>query len=158
MAELAAVASPFLPELTPRELQDGGALDELVLEEALVEHHGRDAITTHRVRVQESELRGLAVSEGAVSEFLLRDARLKGCDLSNIRARGGAIRRAELTDSRLVGFGISEGTVEDVRVLGGTMMLSSFAHCTLCRVAFENVNLREASFLEARLTSVRFDG
>jgi len=45
-----------------------------------------------------------------------------------------------------------------VRVLGGTMMLCSFAHSALRRVSFENVNLQEASFLETQLTSVSFDG
>jgi uncharacterized protein YjbI with pentapeptide repeats len=38
------------------------------------------------------------------------------------------------------------------------MMLSSFAHSSLRRVAFENVNLSEASFLETQLESVHFDG
>jgi uncharacterized protein YjbI with pentapeptide repeats len=94
----------------------------------------------------------------AATEFLLGDARLLSCDLSNIRARRGAIRRVELTDSRLVGFSLSEGKVEDLRVVGGTMMLSSFAHSSLRRVAFENVNLSEASFLETQLESVHFDG
>ena len=38
------------------------------------------------------------------------------------------------------------------------MMLSSFAHCALRRVTFEDVNLCEASFLETQLTSVSFTG
>jgi len=50
------------------------------------------------------------------------------------------------------------GKVDDLRVVGGTMMLCSFAHSALRRVAFEDVNLREASFLETRLTSVSFSG
>jgi uncharacterized protein YjbI with pentapeptide repeats len=152
------VAAPLISQLDPCELPDGGELDELVLSEALVERHGLDALTTRRIRVQESELRGLTLGEGAATEFLLGDARLLSCDLSNIRARRGAIRRVELTDSRLVGFSLSEGKVEDLRVLGGTMMLSSFAHSSLRRVAFENVNLSEASFLETQLESVHFDG
>jgi uncharacterized protein YjbI with pentapeptide repeats len=65
---------------------------------------------------------------------------------------------SRLTDSRLVGFSLGEGKVDDLRVVGGTMMLCSFAHSALRRVAFENVNLREASFLETRLTSVSFSG
>lgn len=152
------LAAPLISQLDPCELPDGGELDELVLSEALVERHGRQALRTRRARVQESELRGVTLGEGAVAELSLSDARLLGCDLSNIRARRGAIRRVELIDSRLVGFSLNEGRVEDLRVAGGTMMLSSFAHSTLRRVAFENVNLREASFLETQLTSVCFDG
>jgi len=152
------VAAPILPELDRLELPNGGALDELVLSEALVEHHGSDAITTRRIRVQESELRGLSLGEGAATELVLRDACLRDCDLSNIRVRRGEIRRAEIVSSRLVGFGLSEGKIEDLRVLGGTMMLSSLAHSSLRHVVFENVNLHEASFLETRLTSVSFEG
>lgn len=150
------VAAPVISQLDPCELPDGGELEELVLSEALVERHGRDALTTRRIRVEESELRGVRLGEGVATELLLSDARLRGCDLSNVRARSGAIRRVELTDSRLVGFSVGEGRVEDLRVVGGTMMLASFAHCKLRRVAFENVNLREASFLETQLTSVSF--
>lgn len=157
MAE-SIVAPPLISQLDPCELPDGGELDELVLSEALVERHGRDALSTHRVRVQESELRGLTLGEGTVTQLVLSDARLLGCDLSNIRARSGAIRRVELSDSRLVGFSLGEGRVEDLRVAGGTMMLCSFAHSALRRVTFERVNLREASFLETQLASVSFDG
>jgi uncharacterized protein YjbI with pentapeptide repeats len=152
------LAAPRISQLEPCELLDGGELDELVLSEALVERHGRDALTTRRIHVQESELRGLTLGEGVVTELRLSDVRLNGCDLSNVRARRGAIRRVVLADSRLVGFSLSEGKVDDLRVVGGTMMLCSFAHSTLRRVAFEDVNLREASFLETQLTSVSFTG
>lgn|GEM_PF-3038929 len=152
------LAAPLIAHLEPCELPDGGELDELALSEALVERHGRDALTARRIHVRESELRGLTLGEGVATELLLSDARLNGCDLSNIRARRGAIRRVELNDCRLVGFSLSEGRVDDLRVVGGTMMLCSFAHSTLRRVEFENVNLREASFLETQLTSVSFTG
>jgi uncharacterized protein YjbI with pentapeptide repeats len=151
-------AAPLISQLEPCEPPDGGELDELVLSEALVERHGRDALTARRIHVQESELRGVTLGEGVATDLLLSDARLNGCDLSNVRARRGSIRRVEVADSRLVGFSLSEGKVEDVRVAGGTMMLCSFAHSHLRRVAFENVNLREASFLETQLTSVSFTG
>lgn len=152
------LAAPLISQLEPCELPDGGELDELALSEALVERRGRDPLTTCRIHVQESELRGVTLGEGAATEFLLSDARLNGCDLSNVRARRGAIRRVEVADSRLVGFSFSEGKVEDLRVVGGTMMLGSFAHSALRRVEFEDVNLREASFLETQLTSVSFTG
>ena len=158
VAKSVAVTAPALPELEECELPDGDELEELELIEAIVERHGRDALRAPRIHVQESELRGVTLGEGVVHELLLRDARLKSCDLSNIRVRHGDIRRAEIEESRLVGFSISEGRIEDLRVTGGTLMLASLAHSKLVRVVFEKVNLREASFLEARLTSVCFDG
>jgi uncharacterized protein YjbI with pentapeptide repeats len=153
-------AEPLLPgQLEPRELPYGEQAEgELTLAGALVERHGRDAIVADRLRVDESELRGLTLGEGVVRELALGDTRLLGCDLSNVRARGATMRRVELIDSRLVGFAMSEGRIEDARVVGGTMMLGSLAHSRLERVVFENVNLREASFMEARLESVVFDG
>jgi uncharacterized protein YjbI with pentapeptide repeats len=157
MAEPVAVNAPTLPELDPLELPDGGELQELELVEVIVERNGRDPLTALRVRVQESELRGLTLGEGVVTELVLRDARLKGCDLSNLRVRSADIRRAEIAESRLVGFSVDGARIEDLRVLGGTLMLASLAHSTLRRVVFENVNLREASFLGTRLTSVCFE-
>lgn len=146
-----------MPELEPCELTDAGGLAAIELSGALLERHGGEPIAPRRMRVEESELHGLAIGEGMLAELVLRDARLIGCDLSNVRAGHGELRRTELVDSRLVGFAIDEGRVEDLRVLGATMMLSSFAHLTLRRVAFERVNLREASFLEAELTAVSFE-
>jgi uncharacterized protein YjbI with pentapeptide repeats len=158
MPQPVAVAAPDLPGLDRRELPDGGELDELVLSEQLVEHRGRGEIVTRRIQVEESELHGLALGGRAVTEFLIRDARMEDCDLSNLSARGGEIRRIEVDNSRLVGFGISEGAIEDLRVVGGTMMLASIAHSTIRRARFEGVNLREASFVGTRLNSVTFDG
>ncbi len=159
MANPVPVAAPELPEeLEPYELPDGGELDELVVFEALVEHHERGPIATRDIRVRESELRGVGLAGGSVTELLLRDARLADCDISNVTARRGEIRRAEIVNSRLVGFGISEGEIEDLRVTGGTMMLASFTQSALHRVVFQNVNLREASFLDARLSQVTFEG
>src|ERR1700689_263688 len=106
MAEPVAVTAPALPELEELELPDGGDLDELELVEVLVERHGRDALASARVRVEESELRGLTLREGIATELVLRDARLSGCDLSNLRVRSADIRRVEIEESRLVGFGI----------------------------------------------------
>ncbi len=89
MAQSVSVAAPILSELDPLELPDGGELDELVLSEALVERHGSDAITTRRVRVQESELHGLTLGEGVATEFVLRDAR---CDLAGADFRGARLK------------------------------------------------------------------
>ena len=85
MAESVPVAAPILSELDPRELPDGGELDELVISEALVEHHGRDAITTRRIRVQESELHGLT----SVS--------FEGCDLTGADFRGARLKECTIS-------------------------------------------------------------
>ena len=149
-------APPELPELLARELPGDGDPDELVVCEALVEHC-EDALTPRRVRVEESALHGVTIGAGTLTELVLRDARLTGCGLSNVIARRGEIRRAELTNARLVGFALGDGAIEDLRVTGGTMMLASLAQTTLRRVVFSDVNLREASFANARLVAVSFE-
>lgn len=156
MAAPAPPAPPELPELLARELPGDGDPDELVVCEALVEHSG-GALTPRSVRVEESALHGVTIGAGTLTELVLRDARLTGCDLSNVIARRGEIRRAELTNARLVGFALGEGAIEDLRVTGGTMMLASLAQTTLRRVVFSDVNLREASFANARLVAVSFE-
>jgi uncharacterized protein YjbI with pentapeptide repeats len=158
MTQPVAITAPDLAQLDPYELPEAGELDELALFEARVDHRAHAPLATRRIRVEQSEVLGLPLEAQGAVELLLRDASLKGCDLSNIRARGGAVRRVRLEDSRLVGFDISEGALEDLHVAGGTMMLAGFARTQLQRVAFENVNLREASFMHARLSSVSFDG
>src|SRR4051794_25305645 len=140
---------PELPQLRAHELAGDGETDELVLSEMHVEHAG-GVLAPHRVRIEESTLQGLTIAAGTVTELVLRDARLQDCDLSNVSVRHGELRRAELVSARLVGFALGDGTVEDLRVTGGTMMLASLAQTTLRRVAFTDVNLREASFAHAR--------
>jgi uncharacterized protein YjbI with pentapeptide repeats len=149
------VAAPQLPELESIELPDAGELGGLDLADALVEAAG--ATTATRIHVQESEVHGLSLPEGTATEFFLRDARLVELDATNGSARGAELRRVELANPRLVGFGITEGEIDDLRVSGGTMMLGSIAGSAIRHAVFEGVNLREASFADTRLTDVAFE-
>lgn len=148
--------APASDELEPAELPGGGEVREIDLAEALVDHAGREAVTTTRVAIEESELRAVALGEGTVNDFLIRDTRLRGCDLSNVAARRGEIRRVASVESKLIGFALIEGELGDARFEGGSAMLSSFAHAKLRRVEFHGVNLREAVFVSAELDSVLF--
>jgi uncharacterized protein YjbI with pentapeptide repeats len=156
MAAPVPPAPPELPDLHRRRLPAEPDAGELVLTEALVED-GAEAVAARSVRVEESALHGVTIQAGTLTELVLRDARLTGCDLSNVAVRHGEVRRAELTNCRLVGFAMGDGAIEDLSVTGGTLMLASLAQTTLRRVAFKDVNLREASFAHARLISVSFE-
>jgi uncharacterized protein YjbI with pentapeptide repeats len=160
MAQPVPPAPPELPDLhayePPPESRDR-VHPELVLAEVHVEQIAA-ALVAHRIRIVESDLRGVTLGAGDPAELVLRDARLADCDLSNVHPRNSELRRVELTNSRLVGVAFAEADLEDVRVTGGTLMLASFAQSTLRRVAFEDVNLRETSFAGARMLSVAFDG
>jgi uncharacterized protein YjbI with pentapeptide repeats len=156
MAGAVIVDPPDLPELERRQLPASGDIGDLQLEGALVERSGAEPLSVNRVRIAESELCGVTLEAGQAPGLRLTDALLRECDLSNLDARGGSIRRTEVRRSRMVGFNVSEGTLEDLRVVDTSLALASFAFARLRNVVFERVNLAEASFMQARLQAVEF--
>jgi uncharacterized protein YjbI with pentapeptide repeats len=154
VTELSALQAPDLPEL--EELSLSAAAAAIAdLAGALVAGDG-GSVHAERVRVQESELRGVVLAPGTVPGLMLADVILHGCGMSNVDGREGRLSRVEVHRSQLVGFGMTRGEVRDVRVVDSSLQLASFASATLRHVVFEHVNLVEASFMHARLESVAF--
>ena len=151
-----AVDSPDLPELELRRLDKAVQGGQLVLDGALVEHHGVEPVRADRIVLTESELRGVAIDADHVPGLRLSDVVLHACDFSNVDGREGSLRRVEIDGSRLVGFGLTGGTVQDLRVVDSSLALASLAFSKLRDVVFERVDLAEASFMEAELESVTF--
>lgn len=149
---------PRLPsELLEQPLPQPGELELVELDGLRIEDEG-GTVGVSSVEILESELTGVTFDAERVRQLTVRDSVLRTCDVSNVQARKGSVRRVELRQSRLVGFALTEADVQDVRVVGGTMMLGTFGHSRLERVVFEEVNLRDASFAEARLDAVSFVG
>ena len=147
---------PDFDEPDATTLPAGDAVDELALSGALVSAAGRAPLLVARLRVEESELRGVALAPGELSALALRDVILRDCDLSNLHCRQGSMRRVEIRASRLLGFALTEASLQDLGVLDSAVAYASFARSKLQRVVFERANLRDASFMEARLQSVSF--
>ncbi len=145
--------APDLPELEPCEIEPEQDLD---LSGALVERAGADPIRPERIRIRESELRGVAIASERAMRFELVDVILSDCALANVDARRGFLRRVEIERSRLVGFGLSEGEMSDVLISDCSLELAVLAGATLSSVRFEGVNLTDASFMDARLERVEF--
>ncbi len=156
MAAMLIVDPPDLPALEPRQLAASGEVGELALAGALVARAGLEPLRASHVQITESELRGVTLDARGVPGLSLTDVVLRDCDLSNVDGRGGLIRRVECRESRLVGFGLSEGKIQDLRVVDCSLMLASFAFAGLRSAVFEGVNLTEASFMQARLEAVQF--
>jgi uncharacterized protein YjbI with pentapeptide repeats len=155
VSEIAALQSPDLPELAAVEVAAGAG--ELDLSGALLARDGsHDALAARRVRVRESELRGLVLEAGTAAGLMLIDVLLDGCGLSNVDGREGLMTRVEMRHSQLVGFGFTRGEARDLRVLDSSLQLASFTSATLHNVVFQRVNLAEASFMDARLEAVAF--
>jgi uncharacterized protein YjbI with pentapeptide repeats len=147
---------PDFEEPAAAELPAGDAVDELALSDALVSAAGREPLAVGRLRVEESELRGVGLRPGELSALALRDVILRDCDVSNVHCRKGSMRRVEIHGSRLLGFALTEATIQDLSVLDSSMAYASFAHSQLQRVVFERVILRDTSFMETRLRCVSF--
>ena len=131
------------------------AAGEIDLTAALVAGDG-STVQTGRVRLRESELRGVVLEPGNVPGLTLGDVVMHDCGLSNVDAREGRLARVEVHRSQLVGFGLSRGDIRDLRVVDSSLQLASFTSATLRNVVFERVNLTEASFMHARLEAVAF--
>jgi uncharacterized protein YjbI with pentapeptide repeats len=151
-----AVDPPDLPALELRQLDSVVHGGDLVLDGALVERDGLEAVTTDRILITESELRGVAINAGDVPGLRLSDVILRACDLSNVDGREGSLRRVEIHGSRLMGFGLPGGTAHDLRVLDSSLSLASLAFSKLKDVIFDRVDLSESSFMEAQLENVTF--
>ncbi len=153
MTDVSALQAPDLPELEAVSL--AAAAGEIDLTAALVAADG-STVQAGRVRLRESELRGVVLEPGNVPGLTLGDVIMHDCGLSNVDAREGRLARVEVHRSQLVGFGLSRGDIRDLRVVDSSLQLASFASATLRNVVFERVNLTEASFMHARLEAVAF--
>jgi hypothetical protein len=116
-----AVEPPDLPALELRQLESVIHGGDLVLDGALVERDGLEAVTADRVLITESELRGVAINPGDAPGLRLSDVILRACDLSNVDGREGSLRRVEIHGSRLMGFGLGGGAAHDLRVLDSSL-------------------------------------
>lgn len=146
--------APDLPELEPVEVEPDA--DELVLDGALLDRAGEAAIVPRGIRLRESKLRGVRVGSPRIHGLDLVDVVLGDCELANVEARGGLLRRVVVERSRLVGLGLGEGDLSDVVIRDCSLELSSFAGAKLRSVRFESVNLSESTFMDARFELVEF--
>src|SRR6185312_4532459 len=66
------------------------------------------------VRIVEARLNGVSLAEERRLGLSLQDCALHDCDLANLDAHGGALRRVEFRVGRLTGCNLSEATLCDV--------------------------------------------
>jgi uncharacterized protein YjbI with pentapeptide repeats len=150
------IEPPDLPGLVRLPLLKASDDGELALEGVLVDHADAEPVDARRVRIMESELRGLRLRAEDARGIRLRDVVLRDCDLSNVHGQEGSVRRVQILGSRLMGFDLAGGDVHDLIVEDSSLALASFAFAKLRNVIFERVDLIEASFMEAQLDAVEF--
>ncbi len=98
------------------------------------------------------------LSRTRLPEVQWRDVRLEGCDLSGADWEKARLRRVELIGCRLVGARLLDAQLDDVLLRDCQGDLALFWSAVCRRVRFEQVRLREASFLKASLPGVVFQG
>jgi uncharacterized protein YjbI with pentapeptide repeats len=86
----------------------------------------------------------------------LADVELDGCNLANLDARGGTMRRVVVNRCRLTGLLWTEGSLRDVAMDDCRVDLASFAGSTIEQTVFERCLLMQSDFQDARLRAVRF--
>jgi len=144
------IQAPDLPpELERQSIEDG----DVELSGALVEP---GTVRAGRIRITESELRGVVLETHAARGLSLIDVVLRDCGLANVDGREGAIRRVAAGQCRLVGIDLAGSDITDLRISDSSLELASFAGARLRDTVFERVNLSEVSFQEARLDNVEF--
>jgi uncharacterized protein YjbI with pentapeptide repeats len=86
----------------------------------------------------------------------LADIELDGCNLANLQARGGQMRRVLATRCRLTGLLWTEGAIRDATLRECRIDLASFAATTIEQAIFEDCILSQSDFQDAHLRSVAF--
>lgn len=142
------------PDLAPYAGELAGAVDLL----GVRIDGGEEPAELRGLALEACEVHRLGIAPGVLGGLRLTDVVLADCDLANVRSRGAELRRVALRGVRAVGLVASESSWKEVRVTGGTLALGSLGDARLDRVVFEDVDLREASFLGAHLVQVVFDG
>jgi uncharacterized protein YjbI with pentapeptide repeats len=102
------------------------------------------------------ELEGVDLSGERRPGLELAEVALSDCNLANLQARGGILRRATVRRCRMTGLLWTEGTVRDVTLSESRIDLASFAASTLEQVVFDGCILRQTDFQDAELRAVRF--
>jgi len=92
---------------------------------------------------------------GTGVELDLTRCSLHACDLSGVRVR--SVRKSSMNECRLAGSDFSEGQLEHVRIVGGTMRYANLRMAQCTRVAFDGVAMSEVDFHGGSLRHVNFD-
>jgi uncharacterized protein YjbI with pentapeptide repeats len=159
---LAIVQSPDPPDLPPRlepltlsqdDAADGESWQQIALADVALPGLDARALGFMEARFERVDLSG-----ARLANLFLSDCELAGCNLANLVARNGSMRRVRIDAGRLTGMTWTGGSVRDAMFLECRADIASFAESRLERVSFEDCDLRDADFRQARLESVGFSG
>lgn len=108
-------------------------------------------------RIVEARLNGISLAGERRLGLSLQDCALRDCDLANLDARGGALRRVEVRMGRFTGCNLSEAALCDVSFEECRADMLAFAGSKLERVRFATCDLSQLDLQEAQLRAVVFE-
>ena len=108
------------------------------------------------LRVEASVLERVNLGESSFGSIVLKDVRLIGCELANLRTRGFTLTRVEFIDCRMTG--LSGGVVDarDVLIREGDQRYCQFRFSRFKAAEFDSCNFEEADFQDTDFTGAVF--
>jgi uncharacterized protein YjbI with pentapeptide repeats len=137
--------------LSPGDAADGESWEEVELVDTSLPGIDARALGFMSVRFVATDLSG-----AKLANLFLSECELNRCDLSNVAAHAGSMRRVTCSGGRLTGMRWTSGEIRDSAFRDCRADLASFERTGVSRVVFEDCNLRDADFRAARMESVAF--
>ena len=108
------------------------------------------------LRLDSCVLERVSLADSSFGTIALKDVRLAGCELANLRARVMTLVRVELIDCRMTG--LSGGTVDaqDLLIREGDQRYCQFRESKFKSAEFEGCNFEEADFQDTDFTGAIF--
>jgi uncharacterized protein YjbI with pentapeptide repeats len=119
----------------------------------------REGLSATSLSLQSCVLNRVALRDSAFATITLRDVRLVGCDLANVKTRALTALRVEFQDCRMTGFRVEEpADCHDVLIAEGIQNYSQFAYASFKFAEFDSCNFEDTNFLGADLQGCIFRG
>jgi len=158
--EFRARRRPDLPVDPP--VVDGTDLfhgPEIAIARSTISELKREGLSATSLSIESCVLNRVALPDSTFATITLRDVRLVGCDLANVKTRALMALRVELLDCRMTGFRVEEpAECHDVLISQGLQSYSQFAYASFKSAEFDACNFEDANFLGADLQGCIFRG
>jgi uncharacterized protein YjbI with pentapeptide repeats len=158
--EFRARRTPDLP-VDPA-VADGSDLfrgPEIAISRRTISDLKREGLSAASLSIESCVLNRVALPDSVFATITLRDVRLVGCDLANVKTRTLTALRVEFLDCRMTGFRVEEpAECHDVLISQGLQSYSQFAYASFKSAEFNACNFEDANFLGADLQGCIFHG
>ncbi len=158
--EFRARRRPDLPVDPP--VVDGTDLfhgPEIAIARSTISELKREGLSATSLSIESCVLNRVALPDSTFATITLRDVRLVGCDLANVKTRALMALRVELLDCRMTGFRVEEpAECHDVLISQGLQSYSQFEGCIFRGCNLHNADMRGAKLKDADLRGSQVEG